>query len=263
MKDLLTTGEFAKLASTSKRTIAWYDKSDILKPAKKVGDYRYYEQKQILDYQMIHLLTTLGIALQDIAEFLKHNKNVTTLFNAKKSQIEDEIKRLSFNLQSIEDINENIEKNGTMVAPKVQRMKPLNIFYIEKVGAYSEIHKYCAELAGMFRNATGNSTSMVIFLDTGYRPKDSRMKICLIPKKRLVIKQEFKQFIKKESFRPGRVISYVHHGSGSLLSLFWKQLEKYCKKKGLVQSNIPSFEIYHSVSAKPWAQVLEIFLPIK
>jgi DNA-binding transcriptional MerR regulator len=263
MEKLLTTGEFSKLSSTTKRTISWYDTLGILNPVKRIEKYRYYEEKQILDYQMIHLLTTLGISLQDIAKYLKKNKDITSLFNTKKKEIEDEIMLLQFNLNSIEKINQNLKENGTMVNPKVQLMKPFEIYYIEKFGAYSKINEYCNELLDMFNNAHGNCTTMTIFLQQGYRPKESKMKICLIPKKELIIKKEFKDIVKKEKFNPRKVISYVHNGSGSLLSLFWKQLERYCKDNKIVVRKELDFEIYHKVSSMPWEQKFEIFLPIK
>ncbi|RJQ24430.1 MerR family transcriptional regulator, partial [Candidatus Parcubacteria bacterium] len=49
---LLTAGEFAKLARTTKRTVVWYGREGILPPF-KIGEngYKYYKAHQILDFQ--------------------------------------------------------------------------------------------------------------------------------------------------------------------------------------------------------------------
>ena len=58
MNILITAGEFAKLAGTTKRTIHFYDEKGVLKPIKiNKSNYRLYDERQILDYQMILLLS--------------------------------------------------------------------------------------------------------------------------------------------------------------------------------------------------------------
>ena len=39
------------------------------------------------------------------------------------------------------------------------------------------------------------------------------------------VKDEYKNIVKYMEFDPGKVLIYTHNGSGSLLSLFWKELE--------------------------------------
>ncbi len=260
---LLSTGQFAKLACTTKRTIALYDTMCLLKPTKMEGTYRYYKERQILDYQRIHLLTTIGISLKDIQLLLQKEKSISKLFEKKSSEILDEINLLKFNLESIYQITQNIKTTKTMVDPRIKSMKPFRVLYINKKGSYSRIGKYCDELLSKFENAQNNYTTMTIFLQQDYRPNESEMKICVIPKGNLVVKKEFKGIVKEEIFRPGKVISYVHRGSGDLLSLFWKELEKFCRLNKIKVRNEPDFEIYHVVSKKPWEQRFEIFLPVE
>ena len=71
MGNLITAGELAKLASTTKRTIHFYDEKGVLKPRKiNSKKYRFYEEQQVLDYQMILLLSTLGVPLDEIKRYL-------------------------------------------------------------------------------------------------------------------------------------------------------------------------------------------------
>ena len=100
--DLLTTGEFANLASTSKRTIHYYDKFGILESFKtdKKG-YRYYKQRQVLDFQIITLLRSLGLSLNDIKNYLDRNQSLKNIFKKKRSLIKDELMYMKYTLKSL------------------------------------------------------------------------------------------------------------------------------------------------------------------
>ena len=229
MKDFITAGELAKLASTSKRTIQFYDKKGILKPA-LIGSngYRYYKESQVLEFQMILLLTTLGITLADIQRHLSRKGDLSSLFDAKKQLIQNQINELQFNLNSIDKFTANLEQTGTMVNPTVKTMKLFGVYYVEKIGSYANIDKYCRELVQMFTGRTGTIETLAIFEEQGYRPKKSRIKIGVLAKPGILIKPVFRDKVKFMRFNPGKVIAYMHNGSGSLLSLFWKELERYC-----------------------------------
>lgn len=62
-----TTGQFAKLCSTTKETLFHYDSLGLLKPA-RVGEngYRYYSASQFFDFDLIAVLQSAGCSLQEI-----------------------------------------------------------------------------------------------------------------------------------------------------------------------------------------------------
>ena len=264
MDDLVTAGELAKLACTTKRTILFYDEKGVLKPV-KIDDkgYRYYSQRQILDYQMVLLLTTLGVPLKDIKEYLDNRGKLPELFKEKRPQIEKEIRDLEFNLKSVDSYLKNLKDNQTMVKPAVMNFKPLSVYYIEKVGSYAKIGEYCSELYGMFEKPDKNFTTMAIFEDQGYRPKDCHIKIAAFASKPLKVKEKFESVAKQMEFDPGKVVFYKYHGSGKMLSLFWKELETYCGlNKIKVRKDMSDFEIYWKEGSNPSEQMFEIFLPV-
>jgi hypothetical protein len=77
------------------------------------------------------------------------------------------------------------------------------------------------------------------------------------------VNPKYKDIVKFMKFNPGKVITYTHNGAGELLSLFWKELEKYCRlKKIIVRHSTPDFEIYRRVNSDPRKQFFEIYLPI-
>lgn len=265
MNKYITAGELAKLAATTKRTIQFYDEKGVLRPTRvNSKKYRLYEESQVLDYQMILLLTTLGVSLNEIKKYLKQRGKLPQLFNDKKALIQKQIDELQFNLNNLNKFMSNLKTNGTMVDPQIKILTPFDIYYIEKIGSYSKIGEYCQELAGMFEVKGENFTTLAIFEDPTYQPKQSKIKIAALANEEIKIKNEHKDSVKQMTFAPGKVITYTHNGSGSLLSLFWKELEKYCKLKNIkVRNNVPDFEIYREVSEDVTKQFFEIYLPIQ
>ncbi|MBI3384603.1 MerR family transcriptional regulator [Candidatus Gottesmanbacteria bacterium] len=265
MKSYITAGQLAILASTTKRTILFYDQKGVLNPTRvNSKKYRYYGESQVLDYQKILLLTTMGIPLKEIKNYLRRKGDLTKLFNNKKPFIKKEIKRLAFNLSSLERFLHNLKNNGTMVNPEIKILKPFGVYYIEKIGSYAEIESYCQELAQMFEKKGKNFTTLAIFENPTYQPKESSIKIGALASKGMKINRQYKDLIKYLKFNPGKVITYTHNGSGSLLSLFWKELEKYCALHHLkIRKETPDFEIYRQVNEEdPTKQFFEIYLPI-
>lgn len=265
LEKYITAGELARLASTTKRTILFYDEKGVLKPAKiNSKKYRFYLEKQILEYQMILLLTTLDISLTEIKQNLKRG-NLAELFNRKKNFIEKEIKLLQFNLNNLKKYLTNMRHNGSMVNPQIETFKPFGVYYIEKTGPYSKISQYCQDLSNMFSNKTSLLTTLAIFENPTYQPKHSQIKIGVLADRKLKIKRPFGNLVKFMKFSPGKVISYTHQGSGSLLSLFWKELEKYCQLHSLkIRHGVPDFEIYRKVNENDLTkQFFEIYLPIE
>lgn len=264
MDNLITAGELAKLASTTKRTIHFYDEKGVLKPITIGGaKYRYYKEQQILDYQRILLLSTLGVSLGEIKKYLEKKGNLENLFDDKKEFIEKEIRLLEFNLQNLITFHRNLKDNGTMVNPQIKALLPFGVFYIEKEGPYVKIGEYCEELLGMFEGG-GPFTTLAIFQEEGYRPKKSRIKVGVLATKNMKVKAEYLKRVAYMEFNPGKVLTYTHHGSGSLLSMFWKELEKYIKlKKIKIRKNVPDFEIYRTVNKDVTKQFFEIYFPIR
>ena len=115
----------------------------------------------------------------------------------------------------------------------------------------------------MFEKKGNNFTTLAIFEDPTYQPRKSKVKIAALVEKDMEIKKEYKDEVKHLEFDPRKVITYTHNGSGSLLSLFWKELEKYCRLKNIkVRKNVPDFEIYRTVNEDTTKQFFEIYLPI-
>lgn len=261
MNNYITAGELAKLAGTTKRTILWYDQLEIIKPIEvSTEGYRYYSETQVLEYQMILLLTTLGVTLKEI----KEKNDLRGLFEEKKTSIKTQIDNLQFGLKNLEKFMGNLDQNKTLIKPEIKTLKPFDVYYIEKISSYVNIGNYCQELAEMFINKGKEFVTLAIFENPTYQPKKSLIKVSVLVKPDMIINPKFRDIVKKMKFAPGKVVTYTYNGAGGLLSLFWKELEKYCHLNNIiVRHDIPDFEIYRKVNINPRKQFFEIYLPIE
>ncbi len=103
-----STGELAKLCNVTTRTIQYYDRKGILKPARFTeGNRRLYTEEQRQTLELILLLKELGCALSDIDMLLKGDSKLKTL-NAllvlKQQEIERQIKQQQTVLNKISNI---------------------------------------------------------------------------------------------------------------------------------------------------------------
>lgn len=72
---LFTSGQFAKLCSTTKETLFHYDSLGLLKPARvRENGYRYYTASQFFDFDLIAVLRSAGCSLSEIREYMAHRE---------------------------------------------------------------------------------------------------------------------------------------------------------------------------------------------
>lgn len=269
-ENLLTAGQFAKLSRTTKRTITWYSDQRILHPFKKNdAGYRYYKQRQILDFQVILLLRKLRFSIEEIKTYLAKNNSLKALFKLKKDIISQEINDLQTALRNLNSFYSNLDANGTLVAPQLKEVKPFFIYYIQKEGSYANIKDYCFELKSHFKKIPQDSVYLTLFLDRNYQPKKAKMKIAVIEKKGIFLKKEDDSIVKKELVSSYKTLSYVHKGSGAVLSMLWQELGKYAQKNDYKENRNLLFaylEFYKRTSLNGFKDeenmIFEINLPV-
>ena len=72
------TGEFAKMANVSIRTIRYYDNVGLLKPSKIADNgYRIYTDKDFIKLQKILSLKYLGFSLDDIFSMTVNDNHIS------------------------------------------------------------------------------------------------------------------------------------------------------------------------------------------
>lgn len=94
------TGQFARLANVSERTIRYYDKIGLLKPSFVMENgYRQYSDLDLLKLQKILSLKHLGFSIEEIFPMVMDNTNLKEIFELQIDLIEDKISHL----QSLKD----------------------------------------------------------------------------------------------------------------------------------------------------------------
>lgn len=94
------TGQFAKLANVSERTIRYYDKIGLLKPSFVMENgYRQYSDLDLLKLQKILSLKHLGFSIEEIFPMVMDNTDLKESFDLQIDLIEDKMSHL----QSLKD----------------------------------------------------------------------------------------------------------------------------------------------------------------
>ena len=114
-----TSGEFARRANVTIRTIRFYDKQGILKPSKvSEAGYRLYTDEDFGRLQKILSLKYLGFSLEEIMALTIHDdkEDIANSLKLQKELIHKRIRHLEMMERTLEDTLQNalrqIEERG-------------------------------------------------------------------------------------------------------------------------------------------------------
>ena len=112
LKGYYSSGEFARMADVSVRTIRFYDKQNILKPSLVTeSGARFYTDSDLARLQQILLLKYLGFSLDDIREMTIDDADYHFMLNSLKLQlklVQDRIEQMQLVEKAIQDTTEAI-----------------------------------------------------------------------------------------------------------------------------------------------------------
>ena len=121
-----SSGQFAKLAGVTVRTIRFYDKQNILKPSLVTEKgARFYTQEDLGRLQQILLLKYLGLSLDDIKELTIADEDYHILRNQLELQrtlVQDKIEQLQLVQKAIESTVATIDSNQHVDWMKMQEL---------------------------------------------------------------------------------------------------------------------------------------------
>ena len=95
---MLTVGNFAILCACGPRTLRYYDRVGLLKPAMvdEWTGYRYYEESQLSDYRRIRDLQSAGFTIGEIRALLHApEEDVRAALRRKQDELEEKQRRLA------------------------------------------------------------------------------------------------------------------------------------------------------------------------
>ena len=115
------TGQFAKLANVSERTIRYYYKIGLLKPSFVMENgYRQYSDLDLLKLQKILSLKHLGFSIEEIFPMVMDNTNLKESFDLQIDLIEDKISHLQSLKDALKRASQTPDLSWNMILSLVQ-----------------------------------------------------------------------------------------------------------------------------------------------
>lgn len=117
-KKLFTTGEFAKKAGVTIRTLRYYDKIGLLVPSShnELG-HRLYSKEDFAKLQKILTLKFIGLSLEDVANIMKYDlnhKDFKKSLEIQKEIMKKKIKHIQSIIKAIDEAADTIDFNKEM-----------------------------------------------------------------------------------------------------------------------------------------------------
>ena len=155
MSQHYTSGEFAKRAHVSIRTIRYYDQKNLLKPAMHTqGGARLYTDQDFAKLQQILLLKYLGFSLSDIREMTIGSGDAQFLLNSlqiQKRLAEERLEEMKNVIAAIDSTSEALKSNQ-----QVDWSKMLNLIHLTSMNQ---------SLSMQYKNATNISARIRLHRD--------------------------------------------------------------------------------------------------
>ena len=155
MSQYYTSGEFAKKAHVSIRTIRYYDQKNLLKPAMHTkGGARLYTDQDFAKLQQILLLKYLGFSLSDIREMtigLGDKQLLQDSLQIQKRLAEERLEKMKNVVNAIDSTSQALDRND-----QVDWAKMLNLIHLTSMNQ---------SLSMQYKNATNISARIRLHRD--------------------------------------------------------------------------------------------------
>jgi effector-binding domain-containing protein len=117
-------GEFSKLSHVTVKTLRYYDRIGLLKPAEvdRFTNYRYYSASQLPRLNRILALKGLGLSLDQIGRLLKQDlppEQIRGMLRLKQVEIQEQLDQEQARLARVEQRLRQIEQEETMPSQEV------------------------------------------------------------------------------------------------------------------------------------------------
>lgn len=264
---LISIGNFSKICSVSVKTLRYYDKIGLLKPAEvdKATGYRYYDEEQLDKVLILKRLKRYGFSLTEINDFLSE-KNKRVLFsklNERLIALETEIGHLQLLLGELKCFARAFERTGIFMdyvnnyEVSLVTRKPLPVISSRQFMGVEEFGKYYGKLfTRIAREGIETDGNVVaVYYGEEFDEKGSDIEVAI------GVKDE------KQADRildGGLCAHTVHHGSYANLTEAYAAVVRWINEKGY-KIAAPPYEIYRkchvdNIPVDEWET--DIYFPI-
>lgn len=226
-------GEFSKMSKTTIKTLRYYEKEELLKPAfiDPNTSYRYYESSQLVDISKIISLRQIGISIKDIKNVLDGH-NIEEILNTRKKEIEKNLMDYTIELSKI---NYLLEEKNMKNEIFIKEIPEFIIYYSDGViSNFSKVSEFALQVGTECSKANPNLKCItpdycyISYLDGEYKEKDIKIRYAQAVEKEGIETDNVK-FMKTN---PVTAICIYHKGSYDNLRDSYNAILKYIEGNG-------------------------------
>lgn len=260
---VLSAHEFARICRTTTRTLRFYDKKGLLKPAytDQFTKYRYYYPEQARDFLRIKMLQHFDLPLRKIGDHIA-NKNEKAVLSTQMQLIIEEIKEKQNEYAFLQSMYTFLFENGggdmdlqeELVGPFTLLCRKIN------KGDYNLIDIYIDELRQEIKPLGFTAGEGVAFyLTKKFQPKNTPLEIALIIKDKIPdVKLPDGIYIRE--LPKTKALVYTYTGPfGYLILIYQKLYQVIAERKINVTGNV--FDIYLRGKSK-YGNITKIVFPV-
>lgn len=265
---LLKVAKFAQICRTTPRTIRFYEKRGLLKPAliDQFSGYRFYDSKQAREVFKVKLFQNFDMSLSDISKSIRKYKEYTFLekkLHEIKKEIDDKNKEYSF-LKKVNDFLFSKEKLEAFL--KTKNVGHYTLFTIlKKNGRYDQLDDYVKDLQKQAEKLRIKATDkyILIYLEPErYGPNGIAMEVGLICAQKSADKLPPNYYFRE--IPKQKAVVYDYKGPHAYLTFVHKRIfyDDYFKKH-LIEKYPYDFFVYNPFNTKsPYDFLTKVVYPI-
>ena len=181
-------GQFSKITKVTIKALRFYEEEGLLEPCfvDAVNGYRYYDSDQLQRMFKIVALKQCGFSIPDIRQIIV-GKNLASLFEAKKRELEKQAKETSIQISSINHYLERLGKEVEMKHEIVIKELPRVLVYslrtvVESYDSYFDLMPRIGESLPLvnpeLRCVDDPPYCFIIYHDGEYKDHDIDIEFC-------------------------------------------------------------------------------------
>jgi DNA-binding transcriptional MerR regulator len=247
VNDLLSIGQFSRMAWLSIKALRLYDESGLLEPAHidPATGYRYYRADQALVARAIAILRSLDMPLSEIGEVVTESDpdKVRARLHAHRTVLED---RLDRHVQMLARVEGFIRKGAVVTYDiSIKSYEPVDVVGLTLTTQPEAIGAETSSAFGRIFGALGSAGIEPAGLPRlVYRAVDEdpwAIEAC-VPVSGV---SETPGGLTMRRFEGGRAASTVHVGPYEELGLAYREVEAWINERGLETAGFP-FDVYRN-----------------
>jgi len=266
--DMLRIGEFSKLAKISIKTLRYYDKIGLLKPAMidSTTQYRYYTLDQLEVIRLIHMYKDVGLSNEMVLKLIHRKGDERAILACQKQLLTERAEEIQKALSALSVLLG--ERSGQCYEANVKYVEKRLVYccrgYIETAEGIHDFVKRCsAELAKTNPEVKFSEPDYccVIYPGDSYRESN----VCIEYAQSVDRVGKDTELIKFKEMDPITAVSVIHHGKYDTLRDAYLFAVNWARENGCELMGEPRERYIHGAwdrqEESEW--VTELQLPIR